>query len=286
MNKFFKRKVNQLFKLSIEFFQANFLGMYKQEQKLLKTKKLLNFIHIPKTAGATFGSILKRNFRDKHTFAISGLYPLKSIDELKKVDVKRKNKICLLMGHWSLKCEHLFENRDIVRIVFLRDPVRHFISEYYYIQTAAANKLHKVANELSLEEFITYMKELNLDNLQVRHLSDVYVHMEKNEISINDDSYLEKAKQTLDSIHYVFLTEKFDEALEVLKKEGVLENVKYKRLNASQSQGVTVGELEKKIIEKIELHNAEDMKLYNYAKQKNEELIRKMSDSEKATCLT
>src|SRR5689334_18470846 len=194
--------------------------------------KLLNFVHIPKTAGTTFISILKNNFKPEDILQIDGLDPDRTFESIKNVPGV-ENRYKIIMGHWSIKFEPLFKTRSIVRIVFLRNPVDHVISTYYYIRKTPKHKQYALVNGLMLSEFITLRKKMNLDNIQTRHLACIATNMVGSEIDFSQSGqkYLELAKEELANSTYVFLTEKFDEGLQILKNDSILKSISYKRQN-------------------------------------------------------
>ena len=100
--------------------------------------KLINFIHIPKTAGTTFIHILHRNFPEDVRFQIDGMDPETSLKKLATLPLEKKEKVKLLLGHWSIRAEEFFNpDTAITRIIFFREPVRHFVSTYEYIKKTA-----------------------------------------------------------------------------------------------------------------------------------------------------
>lgn len=231
--------------------------------------QLLNFVHIPKTAGTTFISILKKNFRPEDILQIDGLDPDRTFEFVKDLPGVENN-YKIIMGHWSLKFEPLFKSREIVRIVFLRNPVDLVISSYYYIRKTPKHKQHTLVNELTLSEFIAMRKEMNLDNIQTRHLACIATNMVGSDIDFSQYGlqYLEIARQELARSTYVFLTEKFDESLQILKGDKILRSISYKRKNVSVQDKSQLN-IPESVIKQIQDDNKFDLELYAEAKKIN-----------------
>lgn len=189
---------------------------------------LINFVHIPKTAGTTFISILKENFSPHDFFQINGMNPDESMDKIAAMPAERRDAIKLLMGHWSIEFEQFFPDREIHRIVYVREPVRHFLSTYYYIRKTKVHAQYDIANRLSLSEFVEYRQATNLDNLQTRHLAGIPTNMSAGTIQFarQGRTFIAKAKEELEKSRYVFLTDKFDESLAILKLQAVPRKIK------------------------------------------------------------
>jgi hypothetical protein len=245
------------------------------------TTRLLNFVHIPKTAGTTFISILRRNFDSRQILQIDGLNPEKTFSELEQSGA-RTDHYRLLIGHWSIKFEKFFANREIVRIVFLRHPLEHFLSTYFYIRQTPTHLQHDVANRLSLQEFLVFRKSINLDNLQVRHLGGIPTNMVAGSMDFDTagDEVLEQAKGELDACRYPFLTEKFDEALLILQHDRILTTVKYTRKNVSRTPRHRDESIGSDLVDAILSANRFDAALYAHAKAVNGEMVRAYPDVE------
>src|SRR5512135_3015151 len=92
----------------------------------------LIFLHIPKTAGTTFRSILPANYRAEELYNVptnaEGQVDFSGLDRLSDVE---KRKIRVLAGHFQYGAhEHLPQKSSYITI--LRDPVKRIISRYYH----------------------------------------------------------------------------------------------------------------------------------------------------------
>ncbi len=244
----------------------------------IKRDSKLIFIHIPKTAGSSFVSILKRNFKPNELFlATAGRlsnkeYYLNSLNEYLRLDQKTKNKIKVIRGHFTHDNNKLFD-RDCTYITFLRNPIERYISEYYFIKGNPRNALHDICNQISLEEYILDDK-YQFDNLQTRFVAGDL-------LSKADDSMLEIALQNLQANNFYFgITERFEESLKKMSKKfnWKIKNNPMIRFNNPRKQ---INELSITTISNIKKKNNIDFELYvnaikifdyNLLKNKNSKL--------------
>jgi hypothetical protein len=221
------------------------------------------FIHIPKTAGATFRSILKKNYSKKESFIIHDQYPEISLRYLKSLSETELNKFNLIAGHGA---QYLHNRaRQFKSIIYVRDPVKQIISGYYHIKRSPGNLLHKEIQSLnSLEEYVEYLTTRDGLNFQTYYLS----RPEKNFFNKEKFREIEKydyllALEILKKTDYIFLTEYFDESLLILNKELNLKKINYISRNISTSRSKE--ENNNELINKIKKAQSWDYKLYNYA---------------------
>lgn len=135
-------------------------------------------VHVPKTAGATFGHIiLPQIYRLETIFYDYESLPVEVLQD--KITSKTK----VIHGHFpAIKYQNAYPNAKI--IVWLRNPINRLISWYYFWLTFPTNKptsgkFHKyvVNNQIGFEEFINcqetqnrisryYCQGINLENFQ------------------------------------------------------------------------------------------------------------------------
>jgi hypothetical protein len=218
----------------------------------------LIFIHIPKTAGSTLNKIIKSQFPNKSIFKVDGFKEGKSIEELKKLDKKERNKIRCVMGHMSFGV-HKYLPRPSNYITVLRNPVDRLISLYYFILRQTEHPLHEsiVSNNLSLEDFVNSdLTSLGIHNVQTRMLAGN---------KVETSSQLNLAKKNLQkSFTAVGLTEKFDRSLELFSEKLGWQVDEYRSMNVTQNRPQRA-DISQQIIQLIEEKNSFDMELYEFA---------------------
>jgi len=239
------------------------------------SKKLL-FIHVPKTAGATFRSILDKNYPRHLSFFIHDLYPELSLDYLHRTSVTEFNRYRIIAGHGAQYV--LTKAKDFHSIIFLRDPLNQIISGYYHIKRSPHSPLYNDLKKIgSLSEYYQYLKENNGFNHQTLYLSrnEEEFRQKKRFCEINEISY-NKAVDLLNKIDYVFLTEHFDESLFILGKEFNLDSRYY--LSRNRTKKRLPEERNPELLQKIKHAQIWDYKLYEIARQKYLDLKSKFSD--------
>lgn len=246
--------------------------------------KTVLFHHIPKTAGSTIYDILERQYAPGERFRINGIGPEDSINAFHKMSNQERQRYRLIYGHLA---DHFLPmlNEKPVCLLFLRNPIEHFISTFYYIKRAKLNRYHKQVSQFSdIENFIELRKNENLDNLQTRHVAgetDFILDTEKapSVWQTYGDQLLKQAMQRLQDMDYVLLTEYFDESICILYQQlGWQARPFYKRVNETKGRP-GVASLNQDIIKKIEILCAADLTLYEAAKKKFELLLQQQSSN-------
>lgn len=176
------------------------------------------FIHIPKTAGMTFTSVLSQFFSKEYIFP--SYNPL----DLKEKFKLNENSYQLFAGHFGYEFVEKFEKRPIT-VAFIRNPLERLFSHYYYYRNWPLNKTDELpwydrfiadlAKNYSFQEFIEikswYVKKA-INNIQTRQLAgsldlDFPInHQDK-------EKYLKIALENLKNIDFVGVVENFDLSL-------------------------------------------------------------------------
>ncbi len=216
------------------------------------------FLHLPKTAGTTFNFIIERNFSRDRIIEI----PFEYYDDWKYME-----KVCqglvgenhLIRGHMLFGI-HQFLSSEYKYLVFFRDPVDRFISQYYYMLRHPSHYLHDHASKLSLEEFIDSSISTTMFNSQTKLLAGW------NGVEC-DEEVLEKALINLHHKHLLIgLTGEFDQSLVVMRHSFPdFKDVRYisKNINPDKD-GLRVAQ---STIEKIKARNHYDIKIYRQAQE-------------------
>lgn len=180
---------------------------------------LLVFVHIPKTAGTAFASILELNEppdrieRAGNVFkGGGGAKRDAAFEHLRRDDGALLDGIGLIRGHFPLGIRaHLPERRQARCFTFLRDPVERMLSHFYGVESASMGRAGLKQPKLAPGATLQAMLDADLlhDNLHTRMLcGDVEPFGEVT------TAMLAQAKLNLrDELVFFGLTERFDESL-------------------------------------------------------------------------
>lgn len=228
--------------------------------------KTLIFLHIPKTGGTTVSKILDEYFPRDEVFTVDTYNPDSSWNMLK--DMSRNFK--LIKGHHVLGIHKLL-HCTYEYFCYVREPVDHFLSTFYYIKSRKGNRFNKLVSDMSLAEFLDsdIIDEIpDFDNYQTRMFTGTYF---KKMSLIEDGDDLEMvARRNAEVIGNIFLTEDFNSGLDFINREyGVVIPDDVKRENAT-SKRKRVEDISDEVKRKIEGRLEHDLALYEACKKINE----------------
>jgi len=199
----------------------------------LKDDDILYFLHIPKTAGTTFTSII-----DSY-FDFNSIFPEKIWPGLLNNKPNNFSKFKLIRGHFGYGIHRILEKNPVI-ITMLRDPISRIISSidhirYYPIGTNWVPDNFIPKNKSILEILKDPLKKIFFENDQTRHLGLDLGELLLSKEGINelrkennllgsilkckrpsDKKLLENAKQRLEQFAYFGLVERFEESLFLL----------------------------------------------------------------------
>jgi hypothetical protein len=236
---------------------------------LEKTEEpLLVFVHIPKSAGTTFGWILRCHYgerfdridqsrRGKLETAVASARPDDELPDPVRPGIRA------VSGHLCFGLSSLFPE-DTRYVTILRDPVERTISQYEYLLSRVGHPWHNPqlpppTAELRLDQSIGEANYIR-DNLQTRMLCGLVSQDEP----LPADA-IERAKRNLqDRFEYVGTTERFAKFVAMLNLELGWPTIAY------QEARVTPGrrrkdELPADVLRVVEDQNALDRELVDYA---------------------
>ncbi len=228
--------------------------------KKKNTDSVIIFIHIPKTAGSTLYSIIYKQYENMFTKDNILQIPW-SLD----TPMEQNEKIEVLSGHIQFGVHKYLPQKKYIYLTMIRNPIELVLSYYYYVQRTKTHQFYNLFNEITLEEFVT-KEEFNhvTTNLQTRYLSEEY----------KDD--LEIARNNLKK-HFkiVGVTERFEDTLNVVKKELGWKIEDYKSINKAKDRP-SVKEIPNKVIEIIQRKNENDTKIYLFANKLLDEKLEQL----------
>ncbi len=169
----------------------------------MNTSSLDYLIHIPKSAGMSLQALVRRRYKKKNELRL--IYTQKENDE----GFDDHDDLKIVMGHYRFGF-HKYNPRPYKYHTFLRNPLDHILSHYYYIQDHPEKFEFLESEELSLMEFA---QSPYGNNLQTRFISGI------DSIKGKERECLYVAKCNLvKKFETIGLTEEFDRSILLLAK--------------------------------------------------------------------
>ena len=251
----------------------------KKKESETKQNYLYAIYHMSKTGGTTLRLTLEKNLKNNEFIRLyvdSGYFS--SIEHIESylsgLLEKEKDFIRVVIGHEVFEEFLKHFNRDIRRIVFLRNPFDRTISLYNHVRRAQDNKDSKerkpswfnvisdTGDVFTFKEWYNQYKGL-LKNFYIRELVRKF---SKEKIGKSPQELIREAKKILEDFYFVGITENPEDFLFVYDLFGIKNIDTFKRENVSKNyfSGDSYGEA-KEII----LSDNSDMELYEYAVELN-----------------
>ena len=225
---------------------------------------ILISIHIYKTAGTTFYSIIDRIFKRNEIINANIIGLEKCEEDLKNNRLENKESIKMIHGHFPFGWHRYFSNR-VQYISFLREPCSRVVSDYFYNREFSKGHNHSLASKMTLEEYVNCDKILDMDNGQTRYLAGDYT----TPFGLCTEEMLASAKSNIDSMFlFVGLTEKFDESLVLINHYLGWKRIYYTSKNVTKDKSQVLTNQQKEIIKQ---RNKFDEELYQYVSAQFEE---------------
>ncbi len=202
------------------------------------------FLHIPKTAGMTFTSILKSLFPENEIFPAYQAFKLRE-------DFEQNEKLYrLFAGHWDYSDIERFQAKPVV-LTFLRDPIERMASQFYHLKKSPDDAITKnrlrpwdkrlvqLAKEMEFEKFCAF-DDSEIDrmaNLQTRHLcGKVSTPNPGPEKEKERADLIGQAIQNIRQIEFVGIVEEFELSLKLFFRMFRLseEMPEYKSININK----------------------------------------------------
>ncbi len=239
----------------------------------------LRFLHIPKTAGTTFISILKRRYFAKKSFEFSGDIE-NDIIRYERLSENYKKNIELFIGHAPIITG--IDKADNAAIVtFLREPVNRVKSFCQHVMEGKSPHLIKYfpPDKFNLDEFLESGNE-ELTNLQTKMLINSGDGALPNLLNnLSEDIAVKTAIDNLfNRISFFGLQEYFDESLILMSESLNWPMLVYASKNKRNIKKKL--SFEKHHIEKIKQLNKLDLEVYKGAKEYFQHLLYSLPNRE------
>jgi hypothetical protein len=232
------------------------------------------FLHIQKTGGITLQRILRKKFGPsiyQRVFRVmtgrGKPLPLEASLKAKKMRDR------YFAGHVGFGVHRLLP-QPFHYVTLLREPVSRIVSLYYFARSNPTAFYHRVAKDVTLEEFSSRIQMPELDNGQTRFIAgdptDLFIN--RTPFGQCDQALLEKAKYNIEH-HFsvVGLTEQFDHSMILLSEVMNWKDCHYLRLNSAPKKPP----IPESLVDKIAAQNWLDVELYQFAQQHFESQLMK-----------
>jgi hypothetical protein len=225
-------------------------------------KRMLVSIHIPKTGGTTLSEILRANFR--RMLLISDEH---GIRDFMQMSPDRRSSYPAAAGHMTLGIDR-YVTVPCQYIVFLREPIDHTVSAYYYLLRTPTNPQYERGRKMNLREYVESDLWLINDNLQTRWLSgfdwaDVMSGRSRPSSPCTEE-HLRRAKANLDRCDFVGLFNRFEKGVQLCCERFGLRCTTIPRLNAT-GERPALEDVDPEVRAIIRERRRFDLELYQYA---------------------
>ena len=232
----------------------------------------LVFIHIPKTAGTTFTTLLERDLPS------ASICPAYFPPDLLAISAAQLAQYRLIRGHFYLDLIVRLLGDRAQYITFLRDPVARAVSNYLHLQEHGQEAPDAFGERMDIEAFFFHPAVGSMRNVQCRFLGTSLelpgspdltraLTAETLASQVGKHADAEEALAQLERMPFFGLTEQFDESLALYSytfaRRPVLQSP---HLNVS-GRKVPRDALPRHIVERIMELNEDDMMLYAHAQR-------------------
>ena len=240
----------------------------------------LIFLHIPKTAGATFRGILQRKYEPEKAFFIENHNVIPSIEKLYSLPQQEKDALSFIMGHVDFGV-HTHFNQAFSYLTVFRNPIDRIISHYNYVKSQPTHYLYNWVRQenIDLKTYVASGKTSELNNGMVRMMTGQggYHRNQQGTVAYGacPDELLDQA---LDHLNTRFLTygiqEYFDESLLLMSKKIGWGSMHYLSQNVRKKtkERPPLSQEEEDVLAE---YNGLDIQLYRYAKEAFEKELKK-----------
>jgi hypothetical protein len=236
------------------------------------------FVHLPRTGGITLGRIFDRQYGAEHVFKLYATARFDTSEALQKLDTMsavERTRLKAIIGHQRFGMHRAYFP-SATCVTMLREPVDRSVAYYYYILNNPGHYFHRtlVEKRLKLRDFMLNPQSIEFDNYQTRQLSD------RTGVPIGACSgeMLDEARANLARCAVWGLTNRFDESILLMKRALGWSTPLYEKLNVGHGR-VTVESIPEETVAAIRAANSLDIELYEFAREKFNQLVEAQGDS-------
>jgi hypothetical protein len=231
---------------------------------------VLIFLHIPKTAGSTVLRILEHEYGHD---GVLKLYDSVFGDEVAALRADELGRTRVVAGHFYFGV-HSRLTGPCRYVTFLRDPLDRVVSHYEFARRWPDHYLHEPASKMNLADYVRFCGAAEPNNDQTRLLAGREMASSN---GASSPAMLSVAKRNLDFHAAVGLTEAFDASLVLMRRVFGWRRPFYVSHNVGD-RARQEAQLPRNAREVIEAHNALDVELYQYARERFRAQIAEQAD--------
>ena len=226
------------------------------------TNHVTLFIHMPKSGGNTFQSIISKQ---KQYNSDTCIWRYCEAHNLTTEEQKRIELVCC--GHIPFGYHNNLPQTNFNYIAFLRHPVERLISFFYYLRSEnnGGIEVRDMFSKMTLFDYVSNEKFNRSEDIFPGSWVCATVNSQTRMLAGTMEDDFETAKNNLEKyFSIVGITERFDETLRVVEKKLGWEINGYEKINVTPNKPV-LEEIPNEIIEIIKSKNEKDIALYEYA---------------------
>jgi hypothetical protein len=246
----------------------------------LQRNDILYFLHIAKTGGMTFRSILSKYFQPGE------ICQEFLIQDLLRLPLEGLGRYRFFYGHFGYNLQQLLPKKPVY-VTLLREPLARSISLYLHVCRNSKHRLYDrvTRHKMSLLDFVRDEETgPSIWNFQTRNIAcdldyEALVSMEPSSIkalkfeeelnkklhNMSDDLLLERAKQRIEQFAFVGITERMDESVRVLAKILDLKEASEIPILNKSPERLQPESLSRQTIREIRKRTILDQELYSHA---------------------
>ncbi len=244
----------------------------------MNSSSTIVFLHIPKAAGSTLRKVVRRQYCSKKTVEFAGRNWFKQLEEFHDRGDVDTGRVECVIGHFPFGIHRVLSG-ECRYFTMVREPIDWTLSLYYAMRSKP--QVHPMMQpvrelEMSLEQFLEYLLEIGMANLQTRSLAGLmgqkqvfppYDPLPADAIDLalaNVEEYFEE----------VGLVDRFDESLLFMK-----ESFGWKKIYVSR-QNITIKRPKRMAVspetsKKMSEIQGQDLALYRVVKDRFEQRLEK-----------
>lgn len=232
------------------------------------TEPLTIFVHIPKTAGRTLRTIIRRQYRPEQVFITRGEAG-NSFQEFLSLSAEEQARVQIVQGHFPYGL-HDHISRPAVYVTMLREPIARVISYYRFVRDHPEHANHAAVIEKGLAGFVKDGAFKHVDNAQLRYLAA----SQDAPFGACTEEMFEAALAHLEQRFVaVGLVEAFDDSILFMRRALGWRLPVYRSINVSKHR-LQDDELTDELLALLREQNRFDLRLYDYARQRFQETMR------------